>query len=81
MEGRSRLQWYLYLGWESRRIDEVEVTGDSLTSRGGLVLFIRYLRTISLDPHLERLFGSIRKNRKGQPVTEILKSRPGGISS
>ena len=55
------------------RIDRVEVTSDSLTSRGGLALFVRYLRAISLYPHLERLFGSIRRNRKGQPIGEIFK--------
>jgi hypothetical protein len=42
-------------------IDAVEVTADTLTSRGGLSLFVRYVRGISLYPHLERLFGTIRK--------------------
>jgi len=44
-----------------------------LTSRGGLTLFVRYLRNIAISPILERLFGSIRKNAKGQPVSEIFK--------
>lgn len=54
-------------------IDGVEATSDTLTSRGGLTVFVRYLRNIALYPVLERLFGSIRKNAKGQPVSEIFK--------
>ena len=51
----------------SRVIDEVATTPDTLTSRGGLSFFVRYLRNIGLAPHLQRLFGSIRKSAKGQP--------------
>ncbi len=36
-------------------------------------MFVRYLRNIAIYPVLERLFGSIRKNAKGQPVAEIFK--------
>jgi hypothetical protein len=54
-------------------IDRVEVTSDTLTSRGGLTLFVRYLRNIAIYPVLARLFGSIRKSAKGQPVPEIFK--------
>jgi hypothetical protein len=56
-----------------RGIDGVAVTSDRLTSRGGLSLFVRYLRNIGLVCHLQRLFGSIRKSAKGQPVAEIFK--------
>jgi hypothetical protein len=44
-----------------------------LTSRGGLSLFVRYLRNSGLLSHLESEFGSIRKSRKGLAVTEIFK--------
>ena len=54
-------------------IDDVEVTTDTLTSRGGLSLFVIYLRNSGLLPHLESEFGSIRKSRKGQKVTKIFK--------
>ena len=54
-------------------IDNIDVTNDILTSRGGLSLFVRYLRGIALYPHLERLFGAVRKTAKGQPVCEIFK--------
>jgi len=54
-------------------IDSVEITKDTLTSRGGLSLFVRYLRSIGLLPHLESEFDGIRKSRKGQSVAEIFK--------
>ncbi len=54
-------------------IDDVEVTGDNLTSRAGLSLFVRYLRSIVLFPYLEDLFSKIRKSRKGQGISEIFK--------
>lgn len=58
---------------KSKRIDEVQVTNDCLTSRAGLNFFSRYLRGIDLFPHLDRLFGSMRKNPKGAPVDELFK--------
>ena len=58
---------------QSRRIDGVGVTSDTLTSRGGLSLFVRYLRNIGVGCHLKGLFGSIRKSAKGQPVGEIFR--------
>ena len=54
-------------------IDSIDVTNDILTSRGGLSLFVRYLRAIAVYAHVERLFGGIRKTAKGQPVCEIFK--------
>jgi len=54
-------------------IDDVDVTGDNLTSRAGLSLFVRYLRGIVVLPYLEEIFCRIRKSRKGQEVSEIFK--------
>ena len=54
-------------------INDVEITGDVLTSRAGLTLFVRYLRSIELFPYLEKIFGKIRKSRKGQEISEIFK--------
>jgi len=54
-------------------INDVEVTGDNLTSRAGLSLFVRYLRSIALFPYLEEIFSKIRKSNKGQGITEIFK--------
>ena len=54
-------------------INDVEVTGDNLTSRAGLSLFVRYLRGIVLFPYLEEIFSKIRKSNKGQGITEVFK--------
>lgn len=53
--------------------DAVEITDDRLTGRGGLALFSRYLRRIEILPHLEGLFGSLRKSGKGPPVGALFK--------
>ena len=55
------------------KIDTVQTTSDILTSRGGLSLFVRYVHNIQLYPHLERLFGGIRKSNKAQSTMEIFK--------
>jgi hypothetical protein len=52
-------------------IDAVDVTTDTLTGRGGLNLFVRYLRNIEIFPQLETFFGSTRRSKKGQPIVEI----------
>lgn len=57
----------------NRIINDVDVTTDVLSSRAGLTLFVRYLRSIVLFPYLEGLFSRIRKSRKGQEVSEIFK--------
>lgn len=54
-------------------INEVQVTNDCLTGRAGLNLFARYLRGITLFPHVERLFGSMRKHPKGLAIVELFK--------
>lgn len=42
------------------RISHVGTTSDTLTSRGGLALFVRYLSEIQLAPLLEEAFGHLR---------------------
>ncbi len=54
-------------------IDDVEVTDDTLTSRAGLSLFVRYLRGIRIYEHVEQMFSKMRKSKKGLPLTEIFK--------
>ncbi|MDY0177502.1 MAG: IS1380 family transposase, partial [Lentisphaeria bacterium] len=58
---------------KAKFIDDVQVTNDCLTSRAGLNLFARYIRGIGLFPHINRLFGSMRKNPKGTPIDELFK--------
>jgi len=55
------------------QISGVGITNDTLTSRGGLSLFVRYLDRIGVMSPMHRLFGGIRKSRKGRAVEEIFK--------
>lgn len=55
------------------KIDAVEMTAERLTGRAGLSLFVAYLHSIGIFPLLDRLFGSMRKNRKGTAVFELFK--------
>jgi hypothetical protein len=52
-------------------IHKVEQTADTITSRGGLVLFSRYVRGIGVLNKLDDLFGSIRRSAKGQPIGDL----------
>ncbi|MGH9859836.1 MAG: transposase, partial [Candidatus Acidiferrales bacterium] len=52
-------------------INRVEITTDTVTGRGGLTLFSRYVRGTGLLAELDRLFGSIRKSGKGLPIAEL----------
>ena len=54
-------------------IKDIDVTEDVLTSRAGMVFFVRYMRNIVVLPYLEQLFCKIRKSRKGQEISEIFK--------
>lgn len=58
---------------KTNRITSVGITTDLLTSRGGLSLFGRYVEGIGIRPTFGRLFGSMRKNGKGQPIDAIMK--------
>ena len=55
------------------KITKVEVTGDTLTGRGGLALFVRYLSSINIYALLLEQFSGIRRSRKGEPVWNIFK--------
>ena len=53
------------------RISSIETTRDTLTGRGGVALFARYLSGIGLRAHLEGRFGFIRKSVKGLDVWSL----------
>ena len=55
------------------KIRRIEATSDRLTGRAGLALFVAYLHGIEIFDWFDRWFGSIRKNRKGLPITELFK--------
>ena len=44
-----------------------------MTGRAGLALFVAYLHGIEIFDWFDRWFGSMRKNRKGLPITELFK--------
>jgi hypothetical protein len=49
----------------NKRITKLEVTEDTLTSRGGLVFFVKYVESIGIVGLLLGKFAGIRKNAKG----------------
>jgi len=50
---------------------KVDTTPDTLSGRGGLALFSRYVRKVGIFEHLERLFGPLRKSAKGLEVSAL----------
>lgn len=55
------------------KITKIGVTGDILSGRGGLALFVRYLSNINIYPLLVGHFSGIRRSAKGEPVWNIFK--------
>ncbi len=55
------------------KITKIDVTGDTMTGRGGLALFVRYLSSVNIYALLLKHFGGIRKSMKGEPVWNIFK--------
>ena len=56
---------------KKQKIDAIEPSDEHLTSRAGLALFAQYLQSIQLMPVLEKMFASMRKNKKGIAVTDF----------
>jgi len=55
------------------KITKIGITNDTLTSRGGLVLFTRYLSSINICDLLATPFAHSRRSAKGLAITNILK--------
>ena len=53
------------------KITKIIPTDLQLTGIAGLSVFARYLRKIAFLSIVERLFGSLRKSRKGLPINEL----------
>lgn len=58
---------------KSRRIDGIDLTNDTLTVRGGLAIFEKYLCNNEILTELESRFGRLRKSRKGLSISELFK--------
>jgi len=57
----------------SQRINKIGTTTDTITGRGGLALFSRYLEMIGIFDIISLKFGFIRKSSKGLPVWILFK--------
>lgn len=57
----------------SQRINTIETTPDTITGRGGLTLFSRYLEQCGIFVLLETPFGKFRKSAKGLAVWLLFK--------
>ena len=57
----------------SRRINKIATTPDTITGRGGIALFSRYLETTGILDILDSKFGYMRKSSKGLPVWILFK--------
>ena len=55
------------------KISKVGVTEDTLTGRGGLALFVRYVSQVNIYALLFDAFGHIRRSEKGQPIWNVFK--------
>lgn len=58
---------------ENPVIHHIEETNDMITGRGGLAFFARYIEAIGIKADFSRMFGSMRKNKKGILITDLLK--------
>lgn len=52
-------------------VNDVEATNETLTSRAGINLFVRYLRESHFIQLFDRFFSLIRKNKKGLSITDL----------
>ena len=57
----------------SRKINKVEITTDTLSSRGGLTFFVKYLESIEIYRVLLEKFSKLKKNQKGVEVGNLFK--------
>jgi len=58
---------------KNNRINKVDTTNETITGRGGLSLFVRYLENIRIYSLLLKFFGLLRKSKKGKPLWNLFK--------
>ncbi len=54
------------------KIQQIGITRDCLTSRGGLAFVLRYLKKIRVIPSISEVFRNVRKSRKGKEIEKII---------
>ncbi len=57
----------------SRKIDKIEETSETLTGRGGMALYVKYLNKVGVYSLLWAFLGVIKKNKKGIEQSNIFK--------
>jgi hypothetical protein len=57
----------------SQRINNIATTNDTITGRGGLSLFSRYLEQIGIWEMLDSKFGLLRRSSNGLPLWVLFK--------
>ena len=55
------------------KINKIEITSDTISGRGGLVLFLRYLEETSFYLLLSRYLEHIKKSKKGLTLNQFVK--------
>ena len=53
------------------KINDVEITNDTLSNRGGLTFMLRYMDKTGILPMIEDRFGHLRKSSKGETMHTI----------
>lgn len=55
------------------KISDVEITNDTLSSRGGLSLMFRYIDKTGICRMVQEKFGHLRKSSKGEAISECVR--------
>ena len=55
------------------KIDKIEITNDTISGRGGLVLFMKYLEETRFYALISRYLGHIKKSKKGITLYQFVK--------
>jgi len=55
-----------------KKIKRIEITKDTLSSRGGLAMFVRYMESIKILNLIKNTIGSIYKNKKGKAIELVI---------
>src|SRR6266571_4960022 len=64
-------RWSQMKDGESCRISKLEVTNDTLTSRGGLAFFVKYIEAVGILGLLLAKFEGIKKSAKGVTIGNL----------
>ena len=55
------------------KISKVEVTNDTISGRGGIFFFLKFIENIGIYQLFEKYFGFVKGSRKGLSCSQIIK--------